>query len=85
MKAGLPDDIVRSRVEATTVPLVVAGGTTDEPDVLMKRISRAIQFGVAGAAVGRAVWGSVNPVTMARRVRQAVSETPTAALAPLLS
>lgn len=78
VKIGLPDDdeVVRRCAAATTVPLVVAGGTSDGPDALVARVGRAVTAGAAGAAVGRGIWGSPDPFDMAVRVRRAVGDAP---------
>ncbi|MFC8538533.1 class I fructose-bisphosphate aldolase [Streptomyces sp. NPDC057249] len=85
VKSGLPDDeeVVRRCVAATTVPLIVAGGTADGPDALVGRVGRAVAAGAAGAAVGRGIWGSPDPYGTALRVRRAVAgDAPAAAPGP---
>jgi DhnA family fructose-bisphosphate aldolase class Ia len=80
VKTGLPDDdaLVRRCVEATTVPVVVAGGTADGTGALVERVARAVAAGAAGAAVGRSIWGADDPYDVAVRVRHAVAGDVTA-------
>jgi DhnA family fructose-bisphosphate aldolase class Ia len=74
IKTSLPADpeVIRACVAACRVPIVVAGGVEGAADSLVEGIRMAVELGVAGAAIGRNVWGHRDPVAMARRLRSVI-------------
>lgn len=77
IKTALPPDpeIVRACLEAVRVPIILAGGGGGRTEEVLAHIRSAIALGVAGAAVGRNVWGHPDPLETARRLRDVVHNT----------
>lgn len=74
IKTSLPADaeIIGSCLAAVGVPIIMAGGADGRTEDVVEHIRSAVRLGVAGAAVGRNVWGHEDPVGTARRFREAI-------------
>jgi DhnA family fructose-bisphosphate aldolase class Ia len=56
-------------VENCPVPLIVLGGEkSDDPRPLFEKISRSLETGVAGVAIGRNIWGNPKPAAITAAV-----------------
>lgn len=64
-------------VEATPVPVVIAGGKKLPEEEALKMAYEALQAGAAGVDMGRNIFQSENPVAMIRAVRSIVHENAT--------
>lgn len=68
IKTAQPDqETLRACLDAVTVPLIMAGGGTNEYDAVRRRVEEAMKTGAKGAAVGRNIFGHPDP-------RQAITE-----------
>ena len=66
-------DAFQQVVAATPVPIIVAGGPGEGPDVSTISVARdAIKAGAAGVAFGRRVWQSDDPEGVTRQLKQVV-------------
>ena len=74
IKTSFPPDpeIIRACLAAVRIPILVAGGAGGRTEDVLEHVRSAVRLGVAGAAVGRNVWGNADPVAVARRFREAV-------------
>jgi fructose-bisphosphate aldolase / 2-amino-3,7-dideoxy-D-threo-hept-6-ulosonate synthase len=59
-------------VEGATVPVVVAGGRSREPGVILTVVQQALGLGAAGVAIGRNAWGAEDPVATIRAIEALV-------------
>jgi DhnA family fructose-bisphosphate aldolase class Ia len=56
-------------IENCPVPLVVLGGEkSDNPRPLLEKISRSLETGAAGVAIGRNIWGNPKPAAITKAV-----------------
>ena len=63
-------------VEASTVPVVVAGGVSEDGDVglFLRQTQEALEAGAKGVAYGRRVWQSAHPALLIEALRQVLHE-----------
>ncbi len=59
-------------ISAVTRPVVVAGGSRVEEDVLLKVIEDALGVGAAGCSVGRNIFQASDPQAITRRIAEVV-------------
>lgn len=72
-------DSFRQVVENSFIPLVVLGGSKNDDDLgFLNSIADAMTAGAAGVAIGRNIWGHVEPAKMAACVSSIVHENATA-------
>ena len=67
VKVNYPDqkDTFRKMVEECPVPLVILGGEKlDSPEQLLKMVEDSLEAGGKGVAMGRNIWGAVDPKQM---------------------
>jgi len=67
-------DLFAKIVEATKVPMVVAGGTLVSDEELLKRMELAMQAGAIGCSVGRNIFQHENPFAMTRALARVIHE-----------
>ncbi len=72
---GSPADYCQV-TETCFVPVLTLGGSARGIDELLSEIDDAMRAGAAGVAVGRNVWQSDDPVSITRRIVNAVHSTP---------
>ncbi len=65
-------------VEATQVPMVVAGGTLVSDAELLERMEQAMQVGGVGCSVGRNIFQHENPFAITRALSRVIHERWTA-------
>ncbi len=65
-------------VEATQVPMVVAGGTLISDQELLERMEQAMQAGGVGCSVGRNIFQHDNPFAITRALSRVIHERWTA-------
>lgn len=61
-------------VEATAVPMVVAGGTLVSDAELLTRMEQAMKVGAVGCSVGRNIFQHENPFAMTRALSRVIHE-----------
>lgn len=63
-------------VEAATVPVVVAGGVSEDGDigVFLQQTEDALSAGAKGVAYGRRIWQSPHPALVIKALRQVLHE-----------
>jgi DhnA family fructose-bisphosphate aldolase class Ia len=63
------DQSYRKVIENCPVPLIVLGGEkSNDPRPLLEKISRSLETGAAGVAIGRNIWGNPNPAAITAAV-----------------
>ncbi|MGC8837072.1 MAG: fructose-bisphosphate aldolase [Anaerolineae bacterium] len=67
-------DLFAKIVQATQVPMVVAGGTLVSDEELLKRMELAMQAGAIGCSVGRNIFQHENPFAMTRALARVIHE-----------
>ena len=68
-------DTFRQVVEASPVPVVIAGGPhAENVTQFLTMVRGAIDGGASGVAIGRNVWGSNNPTSMVKALKMIVHE-----------
>jgi len=79
IKTSLPPDpeIISACLSAVRIPIVLAGGAGGRTLDLMSHVGAAVALGVAGAAIGRNIWGHEDPVGTGRRFRDIVHASAT--------
>jgi fructose-bisphosphate aldolase/2-amino-3,7-dideoxy-D-threo-hept-6-ulosonate synthase len=66
-------DSFRKVVEASSAPLVVAGGSMiDNTPKFLQMVNDAMEAGAAGVAIGRNIWQHQNPVKITKAVSSIV-------------
>ena len=66
-------DTFRQVIAAAPVPIIVAGGPSEGPEVSTVSVARdAIKAGAAGVAFGRRVWQSDDPERVTRQLKQVI-------------
>ncbi len=64
-----PGKTYRQVIENCPVPVVILGGEkSDDPRVLLEKISHGLDAGAAGVAIGRNIWGQPCPAAMTAAV-----------------
>ncbi len=67
-------DLFAKIVQATQVPMVVAGGTLVSDEELLTRMELAMQAGAIGCSVGRNIFQHENPFAMTRALARVIHE-----------
>ena len=67
-------DLFAKIVEATKVPMVVAGGTLVSDEELLTRMELAMQAGAVGCSVGRNIFQHENPFAITRALARVIHE-----------
>lgn len=67
-------DLFAKIVEATVVPVVVAGGTLISDEELLTRMEQAMLSGAIGCSVGRNIFQHKNPFAIARALSRVIHE-----------
>jgi DhnA family fructose-bisphosphate aldolase class Ia len=63
------DQSYQKVVENCPVPIIVLGGEkSNDPRPLFEKISKSMESGVAGVAIGRNIWGYANPAAITAAV-----------------
>jgi DhnA family fructose-bisphosphate aldolase class Ia len=62
----------REVTRASYCPVIVLGGSKQDPDQLAASIREAMAAGASGAAVGRNIWQSTEPAQVASKLSEAV-------------
>lgn len=76
VKTNWPGDpeLFAKIIEATAVPVVVAGGTLISDEKLLTRMEQAIRAGAIGCSVGRNIFQHKNPFAIARALSRVIHE-----------
>lgn len=76
VKTNWPGDqeLFAQIVEATAVPMVVAGGTLISDEELLTRMEQAMQVGAIGCSVGRNIFQHENPFALTRALSRVIHE-----------
>jgi fructose-bisphosphate aldolase/2-amino-3,7-dideoxy-D-threo-hept-6-ulosonate synthase len=71
VKTALPadPDIISTCVQATRIPIILAGGSGSSSTALLAQVKQAIELGVSGAAIGRQAWGNENPIEAVKELK----------------
>lgn len=74
VKTSIPCDkeIIKSCTDNVKIPLIVAGGSNITEEQLLSNIEFSVSNGISGAAVGRNVWGSSNPVKLVHKLKEVI-------------
>jgi DhnA family fructose-bisphosphate aldolase class Ia len=67
-------DLFAKIVQATQVPMVVAGGTLVSDEELLTRMELAMKAGAVGCSVGRNIFQHENPFAMTRALARVIHE-----------
>jgi DhnA family fructose-bisphosphate aldolase class Ia len=76
VKTNWPGDVelFAKIVEATAVPMVVAGGTLVSDAELLTRMEQAMEVGAVGCSVGRNIFQHENPFAITRALSRVIHE-----------
>ncbi len=72
------EDLFAQMVEATQVPMVVAGGTLISDQELLVRMEQGMRAGAVGCSVGRNIFQHQNPFAITRALSRVIHEKWTA-------
>ena len=74
IKIGLTDNknIMKECIKAVDIPIVIAGGTQEELEVLSNKVKKFINYGGAGVVMGRNIWGVPNSEIVIRKIKDCI-------------
>lgn len=76
VKTALPPDpeVISNCLKSVRIPIVIAGGETMHSAKLLEDVQTAVDLGIAGAAIGRNVWGNDDPILIAQKLSSIIHE-----------